>query len=187
MNYAASLYTFAPNPEMRYRVLTSSPRVAQNFILWETAWNDSVRLQSSSAAGGDYSPVFVADRSFESVQLRQAEIGALELAQALRRFARNNLYRGRMVRAVSGDKDPRGAEAEFARHADDQRMLQQQPPGQRVPGLETLKFLNPDREERGFSSRTARREDVEFWLETELRWPKGWKSRLNHTPSRAKD
>jgi hypothetical protein len=162
MNYAASLYTLAPNSDMRYRVLTASPRVAQSLILWEAAWNDRIRRQNYSTSGGDYTPVFVLDRSFENVQLHQGEIGALELTQALRRFARNNLYRAQMVRAVSGDKDLCAAEAEFARHAGDQRMAQQQQTGQRTPGLDTLKFLKPDREERGFSSRAARREDAEF-------------------------
>jgi hypothetical protein len=187
MNYAASLYTLVPNSDMRYRVLTSSPRVAQGLILREAALNTRVRRQNWSANGGGYAPIFVHEGSLESAQLHQTEIGALELAHAWRRFARTNLYRAQMVHAVSGDTDPLAAEAEFARHADDQRMLQQLQPGQRVLGLETLKFLKPDREERGCSSKMAKREDVEFWLETEPRWPKSWRSRLSHILPRAKD
>jgi hypothetical protein len=178
-NYAALKCSLTPSADMQYRVLTSSPRVAQKLIISETAWNDQVRSQNWDAerCAGAYFPHFLPPSHIERISLPPAETGAAELVQAGIRFARMSLYRGRMLRTANKDVDPGRFEAECVGAADEQRQMPQPPIPQRIPGPETLMFLNTERNGRGFSAWNVRRGDIDFWMGQEFRWPMGWAER----------
>jgi hypothetical protein len=179
VNYAALKCPLTPSADAQHRVLTASPRVAQKLIASETAWNDQVRSRFWDAERdtGGYLPTFVPTSFIERIALSPAETGAAELVQAGVRFARMCLYRGRMVRAANKDVDPGRFEAEFASAADEQRQMPQPPVAQRIPGPETLSFLNTERAGRGVSAWNVRREDIDFWMSQDARWPTGWNER----------